>query len=123
MFCEKTALPTDYFVPSFIFKRGETRLQSYQHNFFLLSGQIFCCQKIPTDFSCCVFIKNFCKNFQESASASCTKKSAQKIFLFYRKNLSFQNFTVKFLELKIFLIGLNPGLLVTDMLHLVLRRM
>ena len=67
-------------------------LQSYQQNFFLFSGQIFCFQKIPTDFSCCVPIKNFCKNFQESAPASCTKKSAQKIFLFYRKNLRFQNF-------------------------------
>ena len=31
-------------------------------------------------------------NSQKSAPASCTKKSAQKIFLFYRKNLRFQNF-------------------------------
>ena len=51
--------------------------QSYQQIFFCFLAK----------FSCCVFIKYLCKNFQESAPVSCTEK-----ILFYRKNLRFQKF-------------------------------
>ena len=49
--------------------------------YVLFSGQIFCLQTIPTDLSCCAPIKNLC-NSRKSAQASCTKKYAQKLFLF-----------------------------------------
>ena len=68
-------------------------VQSYQQKIFLFSCQIFCFQKIPTDFSCSVPIKNFCKNLQEPAPASCTKKSAHNfVFVLQKKKLSFKIF-------------------------------
>ena len=88
-------------------------VQSYQQKIFLFSCQIFCFQKIPTDFSCSVPIKNFCKNLQEPAPASCTKKSAHNfVFVLQKKKLSFKIFwlfTENFSNQKIFLIRLNPG--------------
>ena len=52
------------------------------------SNQKFCLQKIPTDFSCCVPINNFCKEFL----GICNKKSALIFLFFYRKKLRVQNF-------------------------------
>lgn len=69
------------------------RVQSYEHKNFLFSGLIFCFQKIPTDFSCCVPIKISVNNFQESPPALAAPKNLYPKFLCFTEKLKVSKFS------------------------------